>query len=156
MLSIKDDQINTFKTNELTGNELLALLAYGIVCRCQEHSRTAAELSEMCMTGFPMVEQELVLKPFEIALDVVTDARFIAYCPSTGKYRGTQAGKLIAAIGEDLAGAGAKVGVMKFIHWGEYPAEVEGEFLAKQQSHKEKMEKVKEQLKALIEKETIQ
>ena len=159
-LVVREELVRSFKESELSGNELLALMAFGIVCLCQEEVATAEQLSKAVLGKFPLVEQEVALKAFELALDCVTDARFVAYCPSTARYRGTLAGKLIAAIGEDLAGSGGKIAVLRFIHWAEHTDEVSQELAtsvkAKAAETKKKMEQVKEQLKAMLEKETIQ
>jgi hypothetical protein len=155
-LVVREEQVAAFKGGELAGNELLAMMAYAIVSRCQQGACTAGELSALILPRFPLVEMAFTTKAFEMALDVVVDARFVAYCPSTGKYRGTLAGRLIDTIMDDLAGASGKVAVVKFIHWAEHPEEAEVAVNEYQHTQQEKLAQVKAQLKELIEKETIQ
>lgn len=162
MIVVRDELLATFDDHPgLSGNELIALMAYGIVVCCQENPGwTAAQISEHVFERFPMVELELAVLAFETALDAVTDARFVAYIPSKGVYRGTVAGKLIAVIGTDLSTSGALVGVQRFLHWArnfdEVNAELATEAKKKAEKAKQSMEKVKEQVKHLLEKETLQ
>lgn len=155
MIVIPDEMLEQLAQHELSGNELIALMAYGIVTLCQrEPGKTAAQIGEVVMKKFPMVAQELAVTAFEVALDAVTDSRFVAYIPSKGVYRGTVAGRLIAAIGGDLSSSGAKVAVQRLLRWAEHPEECEQEMA--EQGEEGKVEQVKAQLKSLLGKETLQ